>query len=153
MTPRRAASHASRLVLTAVLAVACKNEGKPSVATPDSASAKVVHDAQEPCAAEATQLAMTACWTSAAAQAEALESAQFTKAMDVVKQKGSAEQSAALAVAEEQWKAYRDAQCRADAGFYAGGSAAETAAAVCRARHAKDRESTLERTYLDWAAR
>jgi uncharacterized protein YecT (DUF1311 family) len=73
--------------------------------------------------------------------------------VEAVKHKGTAEQAAAIAVAEEKWKAYREAQCRADAGFYAGGSAAAAAAAVCRTRIAEDRTSALERTYLDWTAR
>jgi uncharacterized protein YecT (DUF1311 family) len=140
-------------VLAIALLAACTAGGK-GAPTHDSIPAQAVGTvARQPCDSATTQLAMTTCWSNAATEAEARESAELAKTLALVKQKGTAAQANALAAAEEKWKAYRDAQCEADASFFAGGSVAPATAAICRTQLANERRSTLELIDRDWSAR
>ena len=135
-----------------LLALGCPSRTETVPGGSDTTRSQTAPAAQA-CDSARTQVDITACQTRAATDAEAEEDARYARAVDAIKQKGTAEQSAALANGEAKWKDYRDTHCRAAAGLYAGGSVAGTVGAVCRARLANERAVELKAVYLDWATR
>jgi uncharacterized protein YecT (DUF1311 family) len=94
---------------------------------------------------------MTACQAEEAKRADSLEIEQYGAARQALESKGAAVQVPLLDSAEQAWKSYRDAQCEAEAGLYAGGSAAPMMKVVCQGRMARSRTEELKQVYEEWA--
>lgn len=141
-------------LLSVMFGAGCAERPRPSAdaSNPPAASTQVAVRPAQPCDSATTQLAMTACHAQAAKDAEALEETRYSAARQALQTKAATDQIGPLEAAEQAWKQYRDAECTAAAGLYAGGSIAGLITADCRARLASERAAELKTVYLDWAA-
>lgn len=104
-------------------------------------------DTTDPCDSATTQLAINACYAEQARISDSLEAAQFRVASEYLKNRAQADALKALDAAEQAWKAFVDAQCRAEAAVYAGGSAVPMIQAGCRRRENRARIGVLREVY------
>lgn len=104
-------------------------------------------DTTDPCAGATTQLAINSCYAEQARVSDSLEAAQFQVASTYLKNRDQPDALKALDAAEQTWKIFVDAQCRAEAAAYAGGSAAPMIQAGCRRRENRARIAVLREVY------
>ena len=103
----------------------------------------------DPCASAANQLELNLCKAAHARRADSLEVAQYDSATRWLKQRQAADRLPLLDASDQAWKVYREAQCKAEAGGYAGGSLAPTILADCQARLANLRAEELKKVYAE----
>ena len=115
--------------------------------TPAPAMQVPAPDTADPCASATTQLALNACWGEQARVSDSLETAQLQVAIEYLKARKQADAVTALEAAEQAWKLYVDAQCKAEMAAYAGGSAAPMIGAGCRRRESRARIGLLREVY------
>lgn len=103
----------------------------------------------DPCDSATSQMAINACKAALAARSDSLELAQYDVATAWLKQRGATDRIPLLEASEQAWKAYREAQCKAEGGGYAGGSLAPTIIADCRTKLTRLRTEELRRAYAE----
>lgn len=104
-----------------------------------------------PCSAVTNQAELTRCWSSAASAAEGAADAQLKAAVVAIATAGP-QPTALLHESQANWQRYRDSECALLAAPLAGGSAAQTASAVCRWRLARSRDAELRVVIEAWTA-
>lgn len=107
----------------------------------------------EPCAEEETQQAMNACWSGAAAGAEADVDEVVGRVGAELMEADRAATGEVLARAQAAWAQYRDLHCETVAAPYEGGSAEPTVRAACRYELAGRRAAELRALLDEWSAR
>ncbi|HSB53838.1 MAG TPA: lysozyme inhibitor LprI family protein [Gemmatimonadales bacterium] len=144
---------ASGMMVT--LAVAGCSRPDPALDQPAGTSAAppqaaVAASAQaDPCGTATSQMELNLCKAAQARTADSLEGLEYNAATAWLKKRKSLDQVPLLDASEQAWKAYRDAQCKAEGGVYAGGSLAPTIVADCQARENRLRLELLKRVYAD----
>jgi uncharacterized protein YecT (DUF1311 family) len=89
------------------------------------------------------------CKAGQARTSDSLEGIGYSAAYGWLKKRKSLDQLPLLEASEQAWKAYRESQCKAEGGAYAGGSLAPTIVADCMARENRLRLELLQRVYRD----
>ena len=97
------------------------------------------------CRAAKTQREIEECAATGLADANAQLERAYTKHVGALE----GEDRERLVQAERAWEHYRDLDCRAAEGVYAGGTMAATEVAACKARLARERLAELERIYAE----
>lgn len=115
--------------------------------TPAPAMQVPAPDSVDPCAGATSQLALNACSAEQARVSDSLESAQLHVALEYLKRRDQPDAAKALEAAEQAWKTYVEAQCKAEMAAYAGGSAAPMIGAGCRRRENRARIALLHEVY------
>lgn len=152
MMPRCGTIASRILVFAGFFALGCAGEQSASRIGSTMKEADTAHRAAS-CDSARTQLEMTRCRADAATRAETAEAEQFTRVVQLISAKASAEQAQTLEAVELKWKAYRDAECRAVSNLYSGGSLALAVESDCRIRLANERAATLKTTYGEWGSK
>jgi len=92
------------------------------------------------CATAQTQLAMNTCWAAAANTSDHQVSVAYAHLLA----KASGSERTLLTAAQNAWKTYRETECKAAGGVYAGGSMQPMEVSVCRDRLNRARLADLK---------